>query len=183
MRTLPTPLRNLSEDFLIDLRDQRTTKVRRGLVSLLVGIPLAITALALVFLRDDLNPTAWFPAAAIFAGALMGTVSLLYGRVKDAAAAPRPEVGRDPVYQASVVFRTALFAAETALLINAVLLIVTVVPVALVSQLGGSVVLGLFAHLGLRVARLLLGLRAQMFATAGSRAQRPLESVADRKAS
>lgn len=180
MRRLLAPLFRLSEDALIDLRDERTGRVRRGLTTALVMVPVAISVLAFVFWRDSLQPSTWFPAAAIFAGALMGTVSLLYGRVKDAAATPKLEVGRDPVYQASVVFRTALFAAEVALLINAILLVVTAVPVVGLTQLGGCVALGLFAHLGMRVSRLLVGLRAQMFATAGSRAQRPLAVVRDK---
>lgn len=174
------PLFRLSEDALIDLRDERTGHVRGGLVLTLTAIPAGMSVLAFVFWRESLQPATWFPAAAIFAGALMGTVSLLYGRVKDAAALPKPEVGRDPVYQASVVFRTALFSAEVALLINAILLLVTVVPVVGVAQVGACIALGLFAHLGMRVSRLLVGLRAQMFATAGSRAQRPLAVVRDK---
>lgn len=177
MTNTPKPIQYLAEDALIDLRHQGTGQVRRGYLTLLIVLPLLTGTLAFVFWRDALEPAKWFPAAAIFAGALMGTVSLLFGRVKDAVAAPRLEVGRDPVYQATVVFRSALYCAEVALAINAVLLAITVMPAGKITQVGGCVALALFAHLGIKVTFLLVGLRAQMFAAAGSRAQRPLALV------
>ncbi|MBU8824177.1 hypothetical protein [Mycolicibacterium goodii] len=174
MDSLPTLLRNLHDDALIDYRSAATGEVRRGLFLIGVTVPIAAGVSAFVFLRDGLAPTSLFPAAAIFAGALMGTASMLFTRVKDLAAKPRPDVGRDPVYQASVVFRSALYCAEIALFLNAVLVAASIIPKGLVAQVLVAVAVALFVHMGLKVAMLLQGLRAQMFDTAGSRTQHPI---------
>lgn len=106
----------------------------------------------------------------------MGTASMLFTRVKDLSGKDRPEVGRDPVYQASVVFRSALYCAEIALLLNAVLVTAAVIPAGLGAQIVMSAAVALFIHMGMKVAMLLQGLRAQMFDTAGSRTQHPIAS-------
>ncbi|OBB14696.1 hypothetical protein A5761_15350 [Mycolicibacterium setense] len=124
-----------------------------------------------------------FPAAAIFAGALTGTVSMLFTRVKDLAAKPKPDVGRDPVVQAAVVFRSALYCAQVAFVLNGVLVIATILKEGLGSQILTCIGIALFVHMGMKVLMLLQGLRSQMLDTAGSRAQAPIPRVMAPRAS
>lgn len=180
MEHLPSILANLKDDALVDLRSATSGDLRRGMVVAAVSLPLAAGGTAFAFWRDALEPTHLFPGAAIFAGALMGTASMLFTRVKDLSAKPRPEVGRDPVYQASVVFRSALYCAEIALFLNAVLVAAAVVPTGTASQILVSIAIALFVHMGMKVVLLLQGLRAQMFDAAGSRTQRPISATSKR---
>lgn len=170
---LPVLLRNLRDDAVVDYRSA-TGDLRHGLVATGVVLPVGAGAAAFFFWRDGLSATSLFPAAAIFAGALMGTASMLFTRVKDLAAKPRPDVGRDPVYQASIVFRSALYCAEVALLLNAVLVVASIAPKGVGPKVLVAAAVTLFVHMGMKVAMLLQGLRAQMFDTAGSRTQRPV---------
>ncbi|MBA8964654.1 hypothetical protein JOJ86_005932 [Rhodococcus percolatus] len=184
---LPTPLYNLTQDAVIDLRNAGSGALRTRLVRAVFVIPALVAIAAFCawhFWDKSITPSSMFPAAAIFAGALMGTVSMLFTRVKDVAAAPKVAVGRDPVYQATVVFRTALYCAEVALSLNGVLLLAVLLPEGLPVEVAGAVAIGMFVHLGMRVALLLQGLRAQMMHMAGSRAQHPLPRIVrDRTAS
>ncbi|MDA3637488.1 hypothetical protein PCS43_31495 [Rhodococcus sp. C-2] len=174
---LPTPLSNFIADAVIDLRDSGQGELRTTLIKVVYGVPVAVVASMLIIVwrgHFNLSPASMFPAAAIFAGALMGTVSMLFTRVKDAAAAPKNAVGRDPVYQATVVFRTALYCAEVALVLNAALLVAVLLPEGWARNIAGALAIGVFTHLGMRVTLLLQGLRAQMMNMAGSRAQHPI---------
>lgn len=180
---MPLLLRNLASDSVVDSRFATTGSVR--LTSTLVGltVPLAAGALTFAFWRDELNASTLFPAAAIFAGALTGTASMLFTRVKDLVAKPKPEIGRDPVLQASTVFRSALYCAELALLLNAVLVVACIVPAGTAVKTLTSIAVALFVHMGMKVAMLLQGLRAQMTEIAGSRAQQPIAQRATKHAS
>lgn len=174
MAKLPLLLSNLTNDALIDYRSARTGEYRPGLIVTAVAIPVVTGAAAFIWWRGSLTASSLFPAAAIFAGALMGTASMLFTRVKDLAGKPRPEIGRDPVYQASVVFRSALYCAQVALALNAVLVVAVVIPQGTATAVFVSIGVALFVHMGIKVVILLQGLRAQMLDTAGSRAQGPV---------
>ena len=174
MAKLPLLLSNLTSDALIDSRSAQTGEYRVTSIVIAVAIPVTAGAATFVWSRDSLQASNLFPAAAIFAGALTGTASMLFTRVKDLAAKPRPEVGRDPVYQASVVFRSALYCAQVALALNAVLVVALVIPKGTTTAVLASVGVALFVHMGIKVVVLLQGLRAQMLDTAGSRAQGPV---------
>jgi hypothetical protein len=174
---LPLLLRNLRADALVDVESASTGLVRKGWAFAGLLVPLAVGAVTFIFWRDSLDTSRLFPAAAIFAGALMGTASMLFTRVKDLSSKPRPEVGRDPVLQAAVVFRSALYCAEVALALNAVLVVAAIVPPGIWAAALASIGIALFVHMGMKVAMLLQGLRAQMLATAGSRAQSPTVAV------
>lgn len=180
---VPLLLRNLRSDAIVDSRFATTGSVRVGAVLAGLLIPAGVGIATFVFWRDELSASTLFPAAAIFAGALTGTASMLFTRVKDLAAKPRPEVGRDPVLQAAVVFRSALYCAEVALLLNAVLVVATIVPAGTGAVTLTSVGVALFVYMGMKVAVLLQGLRAQMLDTAGSRAQQPTAPTVSKRAS
>lgn len=182
MPRTPFLLQNLATDAVADTLSS-SGGVRRGWFLAGLVLPAGIGAATFVFWRESLNATALFPAAAIFAGALMGTASMLFTRVKDLAAKPRPEVGRDPVFQASVVFRSALYCAEVSLLLNAVLVVAAIIPPGTGAQVVMSVAIGLYVHMGMKVAMLLQGLRAQMSDVAGSRTQPPIRPTRRRSAS
>ncbi|WP_142305278.1 hypothetical protein [Mycobacterium intracellulare] len=174
MAKLPLLLSNLTSDAVIDYRSAQTGQYRIASIATAVAIPVAAGVATFVWWRDSLQASSLFPAAAIFAGALTGTASMLFTRVKDLAAKPRPEIGRDPVYQAAVVFRSALYCAQIALALNAVLVIAVVIPKGTTTAVLVSVGIALFVHMGMKVVVLLQGLRAQMMDTAGSRAQGPI---------
>lgn len=181
MAKLPLLLNNLQSDALIDYRSADTGALRVTLVAVGVIVPVGAGAAAFVLWQDSLSATNLFPAAAIFAGALTGTASMLFTRVKDLAAKPRPEVGRDPVLQASVVFRSSLYCAQIALLLNAVLVTAAIMPRGRGAAAVTCVGIALFVHMGMKVLMLLQGLRAQMLDTAGSRAQGPVPAATRKK--
>lgn len=178
----PLLLRNLVNDAAADTLSS-SGGVRRGWLLAGFAIPAAVGVAAFVWWRSSISPEAMFPAAAIFAGALMGTASMLFTRVKDLAGKPRPEVGRDPVFQASVVFRSALYCAEVALVLNAVLVVAAVIPPGMTTQVLACIAVALYVHMGMKAAMMLQGLRAQMSDVAGSRTQAPVRPSAKRQAS
>lgn len=177
---LPILLRNLRDDAVIEFRSAQTGAIRRGWVVFSLVVPIGVGIATFVLGSDDLKASTLFPAAAIFAGALTGTASMLFTRVKDLTGKPRPEVGRDPVYQASVVFRSALYCTEVAFAVNAVLVAAALLPQGPASRAFVSIAIALVVHMGMKVIMLLQGLRAQMFDAAGSRTQAPIARTTTR---
>lgn len=159
-------------DGLADCRDSNGGGTRLKLVAAYALVPIILGATAGSSVPAEFDVASLFPAGALMVGMLMGAVSLLFTRVKDAAAVPAPEIGRDPVYFAMVAFRTAKWCTLVALCLNATLLAAVLLGSCAHGVLTG-VAVGLMVHLGMKVWNLVCGIGAQAVNIAAGRATPP----------
>lgn len=167
-------LRKYLSGSVADLRDSNSGSIRRKPASLLFGLPVFVGGLALwMNWGSTLLPSTLLPGASVTTGALMGLVALMFNRVKDAVATPRPLSGYDPAYQAGITFSSVLYAAQTSLLLVGVLLSLSVYEGAVFLRVGWAIVFALFVHLGVKLFFVLRGMKYQVARLLGSRAVPP----------
>lgn len=141
-------------------------------LAVLLGVPLLMGAGSWYF-SSGIEPASLLPGASVLTGVLFGLLSLLFNRLKDAVAVPRPDVGADPAYGAHVTFCATAYAAKLSLLITGLLLALVVLPPGGLTRVGVALVIGLFAHLGIKSLFILRLLQAQAREVIGVRRTRP----------
>jgi len=80
-------------------------------LSALLALP-PVFAIGGWFFTSGLTAASLLPGAAVLTGVLFGLLSLLFNRIKDAVAVPKPDVGDDPAYGAHVTFLSTAYAVE-----------------------------------------------------------------------
>jgi membrane associated rhomboid family serine protease len=144
----------------------------RALVLVLFPIVLGVVTFSFGLVVE---PQLLLPAATLLTATLMGLVTVMFTRVKDAAGIARPEVGTDPARRSYLAFRSASVAALTALLLAAGCLILLYVGPTweFAARLGSAVILGATAHLGGRLVGVIYSLRTEVEEIMGDRVVAP----------